>query len=213
MKSCFIICCYLIFTVGLSAVIENQTNNPDSLQSSVLNILKEISREKVTEIANDHLQNDDGFKAAIKYMKSAEWIKLIETIKVKPEWITLKDYINTFGIPIDTLIKRAEKFVQNVTITDIPENTPRNLTSFITDVEKVIQPAAILIKVTKLQSNPEMAKLMQQLKTPETKSKFDEALHIPEIKTVMEEFKKMGLCLHDLISLIYYFLGWGEFKL
>ncbi|CAG9840210.1 unnamed protein product [Diabrotica balteata] len=192
--------------------MENQTNNPDSLQSSVLDILKEISREKVTEIANDHLQNDEGFKAAIKYMKSDEWINLIETIKVKPEWITLKDYINTFGIPIDTLIKCAEKIVQNVTITDIPENTPRNLTSFISDVEKVIQPAAILIKITKLQSNPEMVQVMQQLKTPETKSKFDEALHIPEIKTVMDELKKMGLCLYDLISFIYYFLGWGEFK-
>ncbi|XP_050518788.1 uncharacterized protein LOC126892916 [Diabrotica virgifera virgifera] len=212
MKCCFIIICCLLFAVGLSAVIENQTNNPASLPNSFFDIVKEIPREKVTEIAKDHLQNDEGFKSAIKYMKSAEWKKLIETIKVKPEWVNLKAFMTSFGVPIDTIIKCAEKFVQNVTITDVPEDTPRNLTSFIRDVEKVIQPAAILIKITKLQKNPQMAGLIQQIKTPETKAKFDEVLHIPEIQTVLDELKKMGLCLYNLISLMYYFFGWGEFK-
>ncbi|XP_050518790.1 uncharacterized protein LOC126892917 [Diabrotica virgifera virgifera] len=213
MKCCFIIICCL-FTVGLSAVIENQTNNPNSLQRSVFDILKEIPKEKITEIAKDHLQNDDGFKSAIKYMKSAEWRKLIETIKVTTKWVNLKGYITSFGVPIDRLIKCAESFVQNVTITDVPENTPRNLTSFLRDVEKVIRPADILIKITQLQKNPQIAQLMQQLKSPETKAKFDEALHIPEIRTVLDELKKMGLSLlYDLISVMYYFFGWGQFKL
>uniref|UniRef100_A0A6P7H9L7 Uncharacterized protein LOC114349136 n=1 Tax=Diabrotica virgifera virgifera TaxID=50390 RepID=A0A6P7H9L7_DIAVI len=213
MKCCFIIICCL-FAVGLSAVIENQTNNPDSLQRSVFDILKEIPKEKITEIAKDHLQNDDGFKSAIKYMKSAKWRKLIETIKVTPKWVNLKGYITSFGVPIDTLIKCAERFVQNVTSTDVPEDTPRNLTSFLRDVEKVIRPADILIKITQLQKNPQMAQLMQQLKSLETKTKFDEALHIPEIRMVLDELKKMGLSLlYDLISVMYYFFGWGQFKL
>ncbi|XP_050518720.1 uncharacterized protein LOC126892908 isoform X2 [Diabrotica virgifera virgifera] len=235
MKYCFVICCSLLFIVGLSSEREHQdknpdfskslsaiskkkenhSKNPDSLQSllGISKKKKKFPKEKVIEIANKHLQTDEGFKAAVNYLKSVEWRNLTETIRKKPEWVSLKDYIKKFGISIDTIVKHVDKYLQTVTVRNLDENTPRNLTSFLLEAGDVLPRGYFLKLLFKELIKIPIVPLIIQLKSPEIKLKFDVALDIPEVHTVLVELKKMGAPLDVIIGMIYFFLGWEQFGL
>ncbi|XP_056631504.1 uncharacterized protein LOC130441742 [Diorhabda sublineata] len=214
MKCLFIISLCIYYGIGVLSGQENTTENPDSLQAEIHEILQLIPREKVTEIAKNHLVSDDGFKAAIKFMKSDDWNENVEIIRGKPEWIRFKSFFSTIGFPVDTLIFCMESFLKMVTVPEVPEDTPKNLTSFMIDVEKVVPLTDIIMKLyEKQRDNKKFNKILEKLKTPETKIIVEDVVRLPEVKKMLTDVKNMGLDLGDIFSMFYFFMGWGEFKM
>ncbi|KAJ8939744.1 hypothetical protein NQ314_011030 [Rhamnusium bicolor] len=187
----------------------------DFLANEFKNLKSLIPKERVRNITYEHLETDQNFKAAIKYMQSEEWKDLIEAIRDKPEWIALKKYLREFGIDLELIINYAEAFVANITVTLEPQDPPpkKNLSLFIIDVEQSLPIIAIVSFLhEKLINNPSVQELFEKLSNNESRQMIENVIALPEVKCLIKEFEYMGVNFLDMFSLMYTFFGWGEFK-
>lgn len=179
-------------------------------------ILSIIPKDLIKNITYEHLNTDEEFKSAVKFMQTDEWINRVEIIREKPEWIALKKYMKGFGINMDKFIKCAEGFLQNVTVKLDPEHPPpkKSVKAFLIDVEKNLPTVKILTAVhEKMIQNSELQQLFEKMSSSDTHKIVDNVLTLSEIRSMLKDLADMDMNITDVLSLVYAFLGWGELKL
>nr|XP_023013752.1 uncharacterized protein LOC111503631 [Leptinotarsa decemlineata] len=192
-------------------VIEATTARP--ISEEFKDILALIPRDQITKLAEEHLETDESFKAAVEYMQSDEWILLVETVKSKPEWKAFKTFTKQFGVDIDTLIHCSEGFILNANVT-VSDNATRSLIPFIKDMQKAIPLTKIIGAFhEKMMKSKAFQEFFEKISSEESKKIVEDVINVPEIGLMMKEWDKMGLNLYELVSLMYTFLGWGEFNI
>ncbi|KAJ8980932.1 hypothetical protein NQ317_000942 [Molorchus minor] len=186
----------------------------ESLEDELKDIMQLLPKDFIKNIASEHLKTDEGFKAAIKYMQSEEWINLIEAVKHKPEWIALKNYLKLSGLDLEVMIHYLEMFAQNTTITLDPNSPPqkKSFKSFIVDVEQNFPTVKFITAVKEKMATGTLQQLFDRLSSAESRKLLEAVIALPEVKKIMEIMMDMDVNLYDLLSLLYTLFGWGEFK-
>lgn len=183
----------------------------DSDQKDFTDISLIFSTDLFTNITNEHLQHDDGFKAAILHMQTKEWKDKLDVIKKKPEWIALKDYMEQFGFKMDMNCSFID---EAVVAKKPPEGTKMNLTNFLIDVEQNIPTSQLLDTIyRKFTSENKLETILKKFGTNKLKTILENFLAISEAKEMFYELENLGLYLQKVLSLIYRFFNWGEFKM
>lgn len=180
-----------------------------------LDVLNLIPRDKITEIAESHLKDDQGFMAAIKYMQGDEWKNLVETVKSKSEWIKFKLFLKEFGLDLDVLIRCVDKFLANAHV-DLQTRDPepkRNLTAFIIEVEQNIPVLEIAGALQVKMKKPGFGELYMKMSSDESKKLVQDVLTVEEVKLMMKKLEEMGMNIHDLLRFMFIFLGWNDIQM
>lgn len=211
--------CILFLVVPLSWSLPATTtarNVPETElgKTDLGGILALLPRDKIKDIANKHLKSDEGFKAGIAYMKSKEWIDLVETIKAKPAWITFKNYIkNNTGFVIEIIQNCTRGFIDKATVSETLKYGNRTFKSFLEDVDQVIPTTKLMDAFLKRRNDKDFEKIIKKLSDKKFKKIVEDVLALPEVKKAVKELDKMGFEITEIFGLTYYFLGWGTFKM
>ncbi|KAJ8954871.1 hypothetical protein NQ318_016806 [Aromia moschata] len=187
----------------------------ETLEQQLKDIGALLPKDLMQDIAQKHLKTDEEFKAAIKYMQGEEWVKLVETVRNKSEWIALKKFLKDSGIDMDVIINCVESFVINLNITLEPKEPPpkKSLKAFIIDVEQNIPTVKILAALhEKMTKGNAFQKLFERLSSQESRALVEKVIELPEVKRMMHILADMDVNLYDMFSLMYTFFGWGDFK-
>lgn len=75
----------LLIALSSSWVIQS-ASIPDASPSFLHKAMEVFPLKKIEEIQNEHLQKDDGFKAAVLYLQSEEWKKLVNSVLRSPQF-------------------------------------------------------------------------------------------------------------------------------
>lgn len=60
---------------------------PDASPSFLHKAMQVFPLKKIEEVQQEHLQKDEGFKAAVLYLQSEEWKKLVNSVLRSPQFL------------------------------------------------------------------------------------------------------------------------------
>lgn len=174
-----------------------------------------IPKDNITRIVEHHSKTDEGFKAAIAYMKSSEWTDLLDTIRNTREWKIFRSTIEMItGFDIETLSKCTRGFTENIHIDfDRNNTTKRSLRSFMIDVEQTI-PVDTILKIfyKDLIDTGVFKNTIEQFKTDNFRKIIEDLLAVPEVKKFLMELENMDLNIKSIYVMLQSFLGWPKIK-
>lgn len=169
-----------------------------------------IPKDQFDKIASEHLKNDEGFQAAIKYFKGEEWKNNTDILLNHPHWISLKNLLEDAGIDLDNYIDNLVSFIVNVKTPDyVPSDAKKDLKPFIEDLRKAMPTTEIFDKLeSTIMITPEYEKMFEKLSSPESRKALETSYKVPEFKKIVQSLIEMGIQVNEIINAIYVFLGW-----
>ncbi|CAG9768202.1 unnamed protein product [Ceutorhynchus assimilis] len=178
-------------------------------------LLELLPLKEIDEIVHVHLQNDTGFRAAVKVLKSDAWLKLIEKVVATPEF---KNFSNVAGkyFNITQASSCIIEFIKSLNTTEpldkkVPADTPEpepNLESFVTEIQKILPFGKFAKLLSADNPDSEFKKIREELATEENRQ-IALALHnAPDMVELRKSLKMMHFDIEPYISLIYSVLEW-----
>lgn len=153
----------LLIALSNSWVIQG-ASIPDASPSFLHKAMQVFPLKKIEEVQQEHLQKDEGFKAAVLYLQSEEWKKLVNSVLRSPqflnfanmtqkvicyifqyEWVKYWMLLLQYKLNITQTVECLKNHITSLKITGKVEAKP-NLEPFIMDVHKAV-PLVDLIKV------------------------------------------------------------------
>ncbi|XP_076262802.1 uncharacterized protein LOC143197893 [Rhynchophorus ferrugineus] len=199
----------VLFVTSYFLVIDAASTSTTAAPKCALfhDILKVIPADKVKEIENNHLKNDEGFRAAISYLQSSNWTDLVGQVLKTPEYKEFEKMAAKYKINVDDLLKNIRSFITSIKIEGKTTAAP-NLKPFFKDIENIIPIFEITKSLSAQLNNPEFVKIRSDIASKENQ-KIAENLHnIPQMIKLREILKQMNFDVEPYIALIYAFLGW-----
>lgn len=211
----FVICCnsapqYDISTEnkGLFLYVDS-TENP--IELAMKEIMDLVPKEKIMKIAEEHMETDPDFRAAVAYMKSPQWTNLIDTIRTKPQWVEFREYVrNVMGFDVEIFSKCTREFLRNIPETAAPiTNAKRGFRFFMADVEKVI-PVNKIIEVfyKRIVNTGRFKEATQKMSSDEFKTILTNLFAVPEFQQVACILQDMDINVREMFAMLQAFLGW-----
>ncbi|KAL3275181.1 hypothetical protein HHI36_019950 [Cryptolaemus montrouzieri] len=168
-------------------------------------------------ISDQHLATDKEFGEVIVYFQGPEFARIVNAVKIRPEYQELKKYLEDAGIDIEGLIKFFAELLMNAKPgieTEIPKIEIRKARSFRTyldQVEAAIPIGKLLTMFNdKMEHSEAFNKFIKKISEPKVKKMVEDIRALPEFKELFEKLQGMGVRVRETLIIIYAFLGWGS---
>lgn len=187
-----------------SPVIDYKTDHP--LQVAMREIMEVLPQERIKEIAEEHLEFDEGFRAAVSHLKSKHWMNLIDTIKETPEWKEFRDYVKDFsGIDLEVFSKCSTAFIGNLTVPSDPDSKAKmSLKSFLQDLEKILPREEIMKIIYKRIIDTGIFKqTYERIRSEKFREIIKNLIAVPEVKEVLDDLETMGINIRGTFAIYF----------
>ncbi|CAH0547512.1 unnamed protein product [Brassicogethes aeneus] len=199
----------LIFASVLALSCAQNQAVPRALLTEFLDFAQVIPFRQIMDITNNHLENDPGFGAGIKYLQSAAWEDLQNKIMQSQEYKDLKKRLLYLGIPVDFLHTFMKNLVRNAKPGVIGDEI--NFEPYFNDIEAVLPVDKIFGMIRdKIQNNAAFRELFEKVQSKETFKLVERLRALPESKLLYSQLIKMGVKVDEYLIIIYGFLDWGS---
>ncbi|XP_060520524.1 uncharacterized protein LOC132698473 [Cylas formicarius] len=179
-----------------------------SVGDKVHDIIDLIPKERISELAQQHMQNDEGFKAAIFYLQGKEWNDLLDALMQKPEFIKFEEITKQMNLNITGMIMCIKSNIFSLQVNEEPTSKP-DLTPFIKEVEESLPLAKMITTLTAKGSDEDAVQSIQVPFDYELFQKIlDDLLNVSEMKTMLDKIKEMGFDLKQYIGFVHAFFEW-----
>ncbi|XP_030752870.1 uncharacterized protein LOC115879943 [Sitophilus oryzae] len=168
-----------------------------------------IPKDKVFEIERNHLEHDEGFKSAVKFLQSKNWTDLVDSVLSSKEYKMFHNMTRKYNFKLYEAVTCLREHIESLKI-EGPLLAPPNLASFISDLEAIIPIPEIAKMLATGLRDPQIVKLRSEIASKENK-KIAETLHkMPQMKKMRAILREMKFDVDTYISMVYTFLGWGS---
>lgn len=166
--------------------------------------------DKIKDKVMEHLDGDEDFRAVINYMQQdSEWKELLQKVADTPEWLDLKELLNSLGVDVDKWLDLMSSFVNSAEVTErIGE---KNLNAFLEDLKDIIPADEIKDFLFEDETNSKLLnKVLWSKKFKEVPIKF---LNLETVKAIVHIIESAGIPIIELINLIITRFDWGHWDL
>ncbi|XP_044755263.1 uncharacterized protein LOC123314195 [Coccinella septempunctata] len=199
-----------------SRVTRRDSSNT-SLKEDFEDFKRLIPWEKLRNISDEHLANDKEFGEVVTYFQGPEFARIVNAIKIRPEYIELKTYLEDAGIDIEGIIKFLSDLIMSAKPgckTKVENAETRKIRSFRTYLDEIegAIPVGKLLAVfnDKMEHSEEFKKFIKKISEPKVKKMVEDIRELKESRELFEKLQGLGVRVRETFIIIYAFLGWGS---
>lgn len=187
-----------------SPLVDVTTENPYHI--ALRELMEVIPKDKILQIANDHLETDEAFQAAVAYLQSEEWKTLIDTIKEKPEWKEFNQLIQEiFGVDLEVMSKCNERFLKEAKVPlSLNSGVKRSMKYFLRDVQEVLPMTKMTnVLMERIINTGLYKRQLEVVKSDRFRKAFENLIAVPEVKKMVKELQEMDVISVELFNLAF----------
>lgn len=167
--------------------------------------------QKYEEVAKAHLQNDNEFKAAVKYLQSKEFDEILMPVVNRSEWKLIQKLLDPFKINITAGFTCFTNNIKKLKVEgEIPAGTKKNLSKYLVDIGWDNLSFALLKNLNIYSNIAEFQTVYNNFATQENFIMINNFKNLPEMKKLLAVLKELGIETEKLFTSLYIFLGWDK---
>ncbi|XP_045464088.1 uncharacterized protein LOC123673561 [Harmonia axyridis] len=193
------------------------TTKKHTLKEDFEDFKKLIPWDKLKNISDEHLAHDKEFGEVVTYFQGPEFAKIVNAVKVRPEYIELKTYLEDSGIDIEEVIKFFSDLLMNakpgskMNVDKLSTRKIRSFRTYLDEIEGAVPVGKLLALFNdKMEHSEAFKKFIKKISEPKVKKMVEDIRALKESRELFEKLQSLGVRVRETFIIIYAFLGWGS---
>lgn len=197
----------ILSIILLSILIETNTSPLDGDFQEFLKLLPESDIQKLLQ---DYVNFDPQFRHIVKYLQTDTFQELAKKAGEAPEFLALKEYLQTAGLDLDVIIAYINKQIANVA----PQNgiRPENydVKDFFADVRELLSNEQLHKWYSeKIKNSQDFKVFIEKLKSEDMRSLVEKARHADNVEQLVNRLEELKIDVSAFLQWLFVVLEWS----